>query len=130
GLAGHKAVSSHEAIGRTVFWLDENQMIQVSYYRNIVVHYFLSRAIAEVGLTIAAAVDRRDREFLEETMLGIRDLLKFEFFFADRERFVSEISSDLAVDVPDWETVLASGGPEVLASKLGEPVAHWVLLPI
>ncbi len=130
GLAGHKAVSSHEAIGRTVFWLDESQMIQVSYYRNIVVHYFLSRAIAEVGLTIAAAADRKDRDFLEETMLGIRDLLKFEFFFADRERFVSEIFSDLAVDVPDWESVLASGGPEVLAPKLGEPVAHWVLLPI
>ncbi len=49
-LAEHGNVSSHEALERRVWWLDDEQMIRTSYYRNVVVHFFVNRAIAEVAL--------------------------------------------------------------------------------
>ena len=125
-LAEHGAVSSHEALGRTVYWLDDPQMIQVSYYRNVVVHYFVPRAIAEVVLASGAG----DSDQVETTMLALRDLLKFEFFFAERARFIGELGADLRVDVPDWERILGDEGPAAVLAKLGTPIAHWALLPI
>lgn len=124
-LSEHGAVSSHQAVGRTVYWLDDSQMIQVSYYRNVVIHYFVPRAIAEMALTSESEPDR-----IEQATLALRDLLKFEFFFADRDRFTREIGDDLRVDVPDWERILAEEGPQAVLAKLGTPVAHWALLPI
>src|SRR5690606_33451377 len=73
GLAEHKAVSSHQALGRTVYWLDDEQMIQVSYYRNVVVHYFAPRAIAEIALDAATESDARRVEDVEDIAQGIRD---------------------------------------------------------
>ena len=40
-LAEHGNVSSHEAVGRRVFWLDEDQMVRIAYYRNVIVHFFV-----------------------------------------------------------------------------------------
>jgi len=128
-LAEHGNVSSHEAIARRVFWLDDEQMIRISYYRNVVVHFFVNRAIAEMAIT--SLVDEGDRrpERVTERMLALRDLLKFEFFFPDKEEFIASVSADITVDVPDWETVLETAGPLAVMSKMGEPVAYWAVLP-
>jgi glycerol-3-phosphate O-acyltransferase len=128
-LAEHGNVSSHEAVGRRVFWLDDTQMIRLSYYRNVVVHFFVNRAIAEMALTSLIDEGVRDPEAARERMLALRDLLKFEFFFPDREEFLSEISTDIEVDVPDWDTLLGTTGALGLLAKMGEPVAYWALLP-
>jgi len=129
GLSEHRAVSSQEAPGGTVFWLNDDQMVQVSYYRNVIVHFFLPRAIAEVGLSIAAEEHIDDRTGLEEIMMTIRDLLKFEFFFAERDQFITDVTDDIAIDVPQWVNLLSIEGPSTVASKLGEPLAYWVMLP-
>jgi glycerol-3-phosphate O-acyltransferase len=127
-LAEHGAVSSHEAIGRTVYWLDDEQMIQVSYYRNVVVHFFVPRAIAEIALT--SAPGRGDeRAAVDAAVMAVRDLLKFEFFFADRDAFLAEIDADIALDMPDWNRVLRDEGGEAVANGLGRRVAGWALLP-
>ncbi len=119
-------VSTHEAVGRRVFWLEDTQMIQLSYYRNVILHFFVPRAMAEMALASGAT----DAEDLVDRMLALRDLLKFEFFFADRERFALEVAEDLAVDCPDWQRILADEGPEAVMDQLGPRVAPWALLPI
>lgn len=129
-LAEHGNVSSHEAIDRRVFWLDDDQMIRISYYRNVVVHFFINRAIAEMALASLVGDDDADHEHLSHRMLQLRDLLKFEFFFPEKDEFLSSLSVDIGVDMPGWEEVLASAGPLAIMSKLGEPVAYWVVLPI
>jgi glycerol-3-phosphate O-acyltransferase len=128
-LGEHGNVSSHAAIDRRVFWLDDDQMIRISYYRNIVVHFFVNRAIAEMALTSLVDDGGRDPELARSRMLDLRDLLKFEFFFPDREEFVTSVVDDIEVDVPDWEDALAATGTLGVLAKMGEPVAYWALLP-
>ena len=128
-LAEHGNVSSHEAIDRRVFWLDDEQMIRISYYRNVVVHFFVTRAVAEMALT--SLIDREDQsaETVRRRMLDLRDLLKFEFFFPEKEEFLATVGADIAADIPDWENVLSAKGPLGVLAKMGEPIAYWALLP-
>lgn len=129
-LAEHGNVSSHEAVGRRVFWLDEDQMIRVSYYRNTIVHFFVNRAIAEMAMARAEVNGERDPAAARTHMVDLRDLLKFEFFFPEREQFVGLIDEDIELDVAGWEDVIREAGPEEVRAKLGNPVAYWAVLPI
>jgi glycerol-3-phosphate O-acyltransferase len=124
-LGEHGNVSSHAAVGRRVFWLDDDQMIRVSYYRNVVVHFFVNRGIAEMALTSLIEDGARDPRLVRERMLALRDLMKFEFFFPEKDEFVAAVCDDIEVDVPDWETSLANVGPLGVLAKMGEPVAYW-----
>jgi glycerol-3-phosphate O-acyltransferase len=128
-LAEHGNVSSHEAIDRRVFWLDDEQMIRISYYRNVVVHFFVNRAIAEMALTSLIDEGDRNPETVRQRMIGLRDLMKFEFFFPDKDEFIQAVSDEIEIDVPGWESVLAAAGPLGVLAKMGEPVAYWALLP-
>jgi glycerol-3-phosphate O-acyltransferase len=129
-LAEHDNVNSHEALGRRVFWLDEDQMIRISYYRNMIVHFFVNRALAEMA--IGQAVDNEDEhpEPVRQALLRFRDLLKFEFFFPEKEQFLNDIEADIAIDVPGWDRVLTTTGAAEVLAKLGQPVAYWAVLPI
>ncbi len=128
-LLEHGNVSSHEAVGRVVYWLDDEQMIRVSYYRNVIVHFFLNRAIAEMALTSLIDEGERDPEVARRRMLSLRDLLKYEFFFPDKEQFLGDVSNDIAYDVPDWATILPATGALGVIAKMGDPVAYWAVLP-
>ncbi len=128
GLAENGYVSSHQAIGRRVFWLDEDQMIKISYYRNMVAHFFVPRALAEMAMASLVDGDRSGEAF-NQALLGFRDLLKFEFFFAEKDEFIAETSADIAIDVPHWEQLLANSGASEVLAKMGKPVAFWAVLP-
>jgi glycerol-3-phosphate O-acyltransferase len=128
-LGEHGNVSSHEAIDRRVFWLNDDQMIRISYYRNMVVHFFVNRAIAEMALTSLIEEGERDPEVARKRMLDLRDLMKFEFFFPEREEFVTTVVDDIEIDVPHWEAALAAAGPSEVLAKMGDPVSYWALLP-
>lgn len=128
-LAEHGNVSSHEAVGRRVFWLTDEQMIRISYYRNVVVHFFVDRAIAEMALTAEVDEGTRSIDSVESRMLALRDLLKFEFFFPEKDRFVEVVGADIDIDVGGWRELLTSTGPLGVLAKMGEPVSYWALLP-
>lgn len=128
-LSEHGNVSSHEAVGRTVYWLDDEQMIRLSYYRNVIVHFFLDRAIAEMALTSLIDDAERSRDIVRQRMLELRDLLKFEFFFPGKDQFLENVSADIALDVPDWATTLSATGALGVIAKMGDPVAFWAVLP-
>ena len=130
GLADHGNVSSHEALGKTVYWPDEEQMIRISYYRNMIVHFFVPRALSEMALTSLIDAEDQSYEAVASALLGFRDLLKFEFFFQEKELFLDDAATDVAIDAPNWEEHLAANGPIELLAKMGSPVAHWAVLPI
>jgi glycerol-3-phosphate O-acyltransferase len=69
-----------------------------AFYRNGVIHHFVNRAVVELALLGVAS--RRDPgdviEVAWEDALALRDLLKFEFFFSDKERFREELLEELA----------------------------------
>jgi glycerol-3-phosphate O-acyltransferase len=128
-LAENDNVSSHEALGRRVFWLDDEQMIRISYYRNMIVHFFVNRALAEMALGLVAESGESRPDLVRDALLAFRDLLKFEFFFPEKDEFLSNVEADISIDVPGWDQVLTDTGAREVLAKLGTPVAHWALLP-
>jgi len=99
-----------------VYYIPRAKKLAAAYYRNTVIHFFLSPCIAELGLLRAAGDSVEDRlaAFWEEAM-RLRDLLKFEFFFEEKDEFLETFAGELARLAPDWRDHLAEGTDGVLA---------------
>ena len=91
------------------------QQLAAAYYLNTVIHFFLVPCIAELALLRAADDDVAEPlpEFWEE-VARLRDLLKFEFFFAEKEAFRSELVHELRHNDPDWESRVRAGSEAIL----------------
>ncbi len=119
--------------GPDVVWgIAARQHLAAAYYRNTVIHYFVNGAIAELSLLRAAEPDVQDRrrEFREEA-LRLRDLLKFEFFFSEKETFEAELAAEVALHDPHWQNAF-EGGPAALAdlvTRFKPFSAHRILRP-
>lgn len=115
-----------------VFAIGPDQHLAAAYYRNTIIHFFVNGAIAELALIRAAETDSGDRkaEFWSAAM-RLRDLLKFEFFFADKDAFRAELREEIALHDGDWEWRLGDGSSEVLAllRRFRPFLAHRVLRP-
>jgi glycerol-3-phosphate O-acyltransferase len=63
--------------------------------------------------------------------MQLRDLLKFEFFFAEKDAFREEIRAEVALHDPDWETHVTQGPDEIQAvlRRFKPFSAHRVLRP-
>jgi glycerol-3-phosphate O-acyltransferase len=115
-----------------VYGIAENQHLGAAYYRNTIIHYFLTGAISELALLSAAEKDVSDRiGVFWQTVLNLRDLMKFEFFFPDKEAFEEEVRRELLLYDPNWEKSLESGSDAILAVvKRVKPFhSHRVLRP-
>ncbi len=110
-----------------LYLLDPNQAIQAAYYRNVVVHYFVPGAIAELALMATDTDHALDDFWLEVARL--RDLLKFEFFFADRDEFRRELSAELDRCAPGWQDDVRADEPHRVLDRLVPLRAHWTVLP-
>jgi glycerol-3-phosphate O-acyltransferase len=68
--------------------------------------------------------------FWDEAM-RLRDLLKFEFFFADKETFRNELCAELTLHDAEWETRLRGGAAEIhtLLRRIRPFTSHRVLRP-
>ena len=108
-LVESNIVTSFSGGPDVVYAIGADQHLAAAYYRNAVIHFFVNAAIVELALLGAASGegDATDRFWSEA--LKLRDLLKFEFFFAGRERFRAELESELALYEDDWEAALAGG---------------------
>ena len=63
--------------------------------------------------------------------MRLRDLLKFEFFFAEKEAFREELREEIRLHDPEWERRLAAGPMEIqaLLRRFRPFSAHRVLRP-
>ncbi len=115
-----------------VYGIAPQQHLAAAYYRNTVIHFFVTGAIGELALLRAAepGVEDRRAEFWNAA-LALRDLLKFEFFFPDREHFLAELRAELALHVPSWERALGEGADAItgLLPRLRPFHAHRILRP-
>ena len=97
------------------------------------IHFFVNGAIAELALlriSEESELDDLSGLFWDEVM-ELRDLLKFEFFFAEKDLFVGEIRQELALHDPGWEQRLGRGRDAVqgLYSRLRPYHSHRILRP-
>jgi len=128
-LMRSKVVTCYDGGPDAVYGIGPDQHLAAAFYRNSIIHFFVRGAIAELALVRAAEVDPDDAvdEFRAEA-LRLRDLLKFEFFFAEKEEFLDLIDAELAMRVPDWQAALAkgAGADELLAAC--HPLTAYVVL--
>ena len=116
----------------SVYAIGADQHLTAAYYRNTIIHFFVTGSIAELALLRAAEVEREraPQEFWDEA-LRLRDLLKFEFFFADKDAFRTELREEVALHDPRWEEAFDGGSESVVALvRRFKPFnAHRVLRP-
>ncbi len=115
-----------------VYAIGSNQHLTAAYYRNTIIHFFLNGAIAELALLGAAEGKRGDTlgTFWDEAM-RLRDLLKFEFFFAGKEEFRAEVRAEIALHDPIWEQSVTAGDAAIhdLIKRFRPFSAHRILRP-
>lgn len=121
-MSEHGLVSSQRAGDRTGYWMDTSQILRSAYYANTVVHFFVPRGITEIALAAP------DLDSFWDDLGALRDLLKFEFFFAEKEEFRAGVADELEEDVPDWEAQVSRG--EGLGIRLAPSTARWAVLPL
>jgi glycerol-3-phosphate O-acyltransferase len=139
-LVTTKVVSRFTGGVEPVYAIGENQHLVAAYSRNRIIHFFVTRAITELVLLhlirrpvgpeargmggvpptgAAGAANDSDlgaRAWAEA--LRLRDLLKYEFFFAAKPEFAEDLRAELAILDPDWEN--KAEDPTAIAAGLAE----------
>jgi glycerol-3-phosphate O-acyltransferase len=103
-LVDHGVVASFDGGPETVYRVGPEQELVAAFYRNGTIHWFVGRAIVELALLRAAAAgaDEDPIAIAWAEAFRLRDLLKFEFFFAEKDEFRAELVEELALIEPDW----------------------------
>ena len=129
-LAENGVVSCFDEGPAAVYLIGPDQHLTAAYYRNTIIHFFVNGAIAELALLHAAERPDPTSTFWDAA-LRLRDLLKFEFFFTEKEAFRGEIRREMALHAPQWEQQLALGTAEIqaLLRRIRPFSAHRVLRP-
>ena len=115
----------------SVYAISPEKHQEVAFYRNASIHFFLNRAIVELALLHAAEVAAPDpEETVWQEALRLRDLLKFEFFFARKREYAEEMRAEATLIEPGWETRTIPAG-EIEAVLMAQPMllAPRVLRP-
>jgi len=99
--------------GREPVWqIAPDEQHAAAFYRNSVIHAFLETSIVELALAHARHADGdRVKAFWTQAM-RLRDLLKFDFYFADSAAFRDNITEEMDWH-EDWEAQLAAGGEQI-----------------
>ncbi|HVP30330.1 MAG TPA: glycerol-3-phosphate 1-O-acyltransferase [Myxococcota bacterium] len=131
-LAENRVVSRRDEARGAVYVVAPEHDLTAAYYRNTIVHFFVHAAIAELALVRAGEAHGGPAiAALWDEALRLRDLLKFEFFFAEPDAFRDQVRFELAFHEPAWEKQLAEGGEpaEALLRRLPLHLSPRVLRP-
>ncbi len=130
-LVESKVVTTYAAGLDTVYQITPEQEPTAAYYRNTIIHFFVNGAIAELALLEAAEREGEPRARFWDAAMALRDLLKFEFFFAEKDEFRAEVDAELRLHDPEWEHALSRGRGtiEQMVRRIRPFSAHRVLRP-
>lgn len=116
---------------QTVYMIGAEERLAASYYRNTVIHFFINASIAELSLLTAAEAPVAGPEAFWEEVMRLRDLLKFEFFFAEKDEFRQQVWNELLHQDDRWPKRVLQGADEIrsLLRELRPLTSYWVLRP-
>jgi len=106
-LVDNRLVSRYDDGPEDVYAIAPRQETVASYYRNTTIHHFVIKAIAELALASVSAEDTSPLQAFWLEVDRLRDLFKFEFFYAPREEFQEEVRQELLRYETDWQDKLA-----------------------
>jgi glycerol-3-phosphate O-acyltransferase len=132
--------------GREPVWLiGPEDQLAAAFYRNSLIHFLLDTALCELAVLRAGeasgapgapgapgASDASGADpvaaFWEE-IARLRDLLKFEFYFKDREEHRRQVGEEMARHDPAWEDRLRAGQAGALLAGMRPLVSHVMVRP-
>jgi glycerol-3-phosphate O-acyltransferase len=143
-------VVSYVEGGRDPVWLiGPEHQLAATFYRNSLIHFLLDTALCELAVLragesaadpvsgpvsdpVSGPVSGPDPvgAFWDE-IARLRDLLKFEFYFRERDEHRREVAAEMSRHDPSWESVLRSGpgAADGLLAGMRPLVAHVVVRP-
>jgi glycerol-3-phosphate O-acyltransferase len=118
--------------GREPVWLiDPEHQLAATFYRNSAVHFLLDTALCELAV-LRARDDSTDPvgAFWAE-IAWLRDLLKFEFYFREREEHRRQVQAEMERHDPAWESRLRSGpgAADALLAEMRPLVSQVIVRP-
>jgi glycerol-3-phosphate O-acyltransferase len=148
-LHRYGVVSTYTGGEEPVYAIGPGQHLVAAFYRNNAIHWFVNRAIVELAMLRAAETGSAQKSSqgtgptaparpaagngvpLAEGRAEarrLRDQLKFEFFFPDRDTFEAELTQEMRLIAPDWDARIGTA-QEVreLLTRSGFLMAHRVL---
>jgi glycerol-3-phosphate O-acyltransferase len=131
-LVGSGVLTCYSEGPTTVWGIGDDQHLIVAVYRNSAIHVLVMRAIAELALLAIVQTPGATKRTGWEKALAVRELLKFDFFFAGRDEFADELWSEFAIMTGRSHDPNAPLDTEGAARVLDESdllVAHLVLRP-
>jgi glycerol-3-phosphate O-acyltransferase len=126
-LAEHGIVNIYGEAADAVYQIAHEQHLAGAFYRNSIIHFFLTAALAEVGLVAAEQHPSQALDAFWDEIRATRDLLKFEFFFAERSEFEEEIHQELGHWNESWQDAVSAGDARGVLDSILPYRAPWVL---
>jgi glycerol-3-phosphate O-acyltransferase len=118
--------------GREPVWLiGPDQQLAATFYRNSLVHFLLDTALCELAVLRAKEADADPVGAFWTEIARLRDLLKFEFYFQDRDEHRRQVHAEMDRHEPAWEERLRAGPTEAdaLLAQMRPLVSHVIVRP-
>jgi glycerol-3-phosphate O-acyltransferase len=133
-LVNSGVLTSHSTGASTVWVVGARQHLTAAMYRNSAIHALVLRAIAELVLIGAEEATGESPYDAWGDALRLRDLLKFEFFFAPRKEFLDDLRAELRlidadVELSGLEDALTDEQAKTYLAAANWLLAHLVLRP-
>ena len=114
-MIGEGMLTRYDEGPDVVYAIEQEQHAVASYYRNTIIHFFVNKAIIELALLKASEIEGAAAlDVFWNEVDKLRDLFKFEFFYAPTEQFHQQIREELARYTENWEELVQQGGPGFL----------------
>jgi glycerol-3-phosphate O-acyltransferase len=127
-LVEHGVVECYADGPDPVYRIGPDRELAAAFYRNSVIHWFLPRSIVELALIATADSPSSDAATVAlDDAFRARDLLKFEFFFPDKEDFRRELLAETDRIDPDWRAPGRLAAIGTALTRSGALIAHRVL---
>lgn len=118
--------------GREPVWLiGPDQQLAATFYRNSLIHFLLDTALCELAVLCARDSPGDPVRAFWDEIARLRDLLKFEFYFQERDEHRRQVSAEMERHDPGWQSRLNSGpaGAEALLAGMRPLVSHVIVRP-
>ena len=125
-------VVSYVGEGRDPVWLiGPEHQLAATFYRNSLIHFLLDTALCELAVLRAGESAFDPVGTFWDEIARLRDLLKFEFYFKERDEHRRQVAAEMARHDPSWEARLRSGpaAADELLAGMRPLVSHVVVRP-
>ncbi len=138
-LVGSGVLERFDGGAEPVYYVAPQQHLVAAFYRNTLIHFLVVRAIGEFAMFLEHDKQGDIRPAIWQNALDLRELLKFEFFFAERRDFQRDLLTELIVVDPSWDASVDPDGRYTRPiyweqvkrwfDRAQPPLAHVVLRP-